>query len=90
MCKRFRYADIHGIHAHVVAVVSTPAECKFAEVACTDDKSAQLVTQIHQYLRTFTGLCILVRHIVYSGIVPDVLEVLQYGSCNVYFINRNT
>ena len=83
--KRFRNTGIHGIHAHVVTVIGTPAQRKLAEVARTDDKSAQLITQIHQDLRAFTSLCILIRSVMYTRIVTYILEMLQYGSRNINF-----
>ena len=88
--QRLWHTRIHGIHAHVVAIIGTPTQGKFAKVARTDDKSVHLITQIHQNLRTLTCLCILISRIMYLWIVIYILKMLQNRSLNVNLTNSNT
>ena len=77
--KRFGHARIDGIHAHVVAVVRSPAERQLRQVARADDKTASLIGQIHQNLRTLAGLAVLVSHVLHGRIVLNVLKMLFHG-----------
>ena len=54
--KRFRYACVDSVHAHVVAVVGAPAERKLAQVARADNNSVRLARIIHENLRSLPRL----------------------------------
>ena len=77
--KRLGHARVDGVHAHVVAVIGGPAERQLRQIARADDKTASLVGQIHQNLRTLAGLAVLVGHVLHGRIVLNVLEVLLHG-----------
>ena len=77
--KRLGHARVDGVHAHVVAVVGSPAERQLRQVARADDKTAGLIGQIHQNLRTLAGLAVLVGHVLHGRIVLDVLKMLLHG-----------
>ena len=77
--KRLGHARVDGVHAHVVAVIGSPAERQLRQVARADDKTASLVGQIHQNLRTLAGLAVLVGHVLHGRIVLNVLEVLLHS-----------
>ena len=70
---------VHSVHAHMVAVVGTPAERYFREVASADDGSAHLVSQVHQHLSAFAGLRVFVGDVVVRRVLADVLEMLEDG-----------
>ena len=76
MYERFRDAGVKGIHRHVIAVIRCPAECKFGQIAGTDNKSVLEVGQIHQDLCALTRLHVLVGHILCHAVMTDVFEVL--------------
>ena len=80
--KRLGHARVDGVHAHVVAVIGSPAERQLRQVARADDKTASLVGQIHQNLRTLARLAVLVGHVLYGRIVLNVLEVLLHSRVN--------
>lgn len=77
--KRLGHARVDGVHAHVVAVIGSPAERQLRQVARADDKTASLIGQIHQNLRTLAGLAVLVSHVLHGRIVLDVLKMLLHG-----------
>ena len=77
--ERLGHARVDGVHAHVVAVIGSPAERQLRQVARADDKAASLVGQIHQNLRTLAGLAVLVGHVLHGLIVLNVLKVLLHG-----------
>ena len=77
--KRLGHARVDGVHAHVVAVIGSPAERQLRQVAGTDDKAASLVGQVHQNLRTLAGLAVLVGHVLHGRIVLNVLKVLLHS-----------
>ena len=70
-----RNGAVDAIHGHVVGVVSAPSKGKFAEVACSDDKTVALVGNIHENLRALTSLTVLIGHVVVVEVVTDVKEV---------------
>lgn len=77
--KRLGHARVDGIHAHVVTVVCGPAERQLRQVARADDKTASLIGQVHQNLRTLAGLAVLVSHVLHGRIVLNVLKMLLHG-----------
>ena len=80
--KRLGHARVDGVHAHVVAVIGSPAERQLRQIARADDKTAGLVGQIHQDLRTLASLAVLVGHILHSRVMLDILKVLLHGRVN--------
>ena len=83
-------AGIHAIHAHVVAIIGSPSQSQFREVAGTDNHSSHLICQVHQDLGTFTCLRIFIGYIMHAGIMTDVLEVLGYRLGDADFLDGDT
>ena len=54
--QRLGNAGIDSVHRHVVAVIGSPSQCQFRQVAGTDHHGVQLVGKVHQNLRPLTGL----------------------------------
>ena len=77
--ERLGHARVDGVHAHVVAVIGSPAERQLRQVARADDKTASLVGQVHQNLRALAGLAVLVGHVLNCRVVLNVLEVLLHS-----------
>ena len=69
---------INTIHRHVVAIVSSPTQSKFREVASTNNHTTKLIAEVHKNLRTLTSLRILVGNIMNIRIVTNILEMLHY------------
>ena len=65
---------IDVIHAGVVTVVSAPSVDELAEVLGTHIETVDFVGDIHQDLRTFTGLGILENDII---IIPGMTDVIK-------------
>ena len=80
--QRLWYRSIHAVHGHLVAVVCCPAKRQLREVARTNDHAAHLVSNVHQDLRAFTSLSVLVHNIVNVLVMTDVGKVLQHGIHN--------
>ena len=77
--QRFGHACVDSVHRHVVAVVGGPSESKLRQVACSDYHSIALVGNVHKQLGAFTGLRVLISHVVHVYVVADVIEVLDAG-----------
>ena len=67
---------VDAVHGHLVAVVSTPAECEFAQVTRTDHDSVQFIGEVHQDERTHAGLRVLIGRIVDIHVMTDIVQVL--------------
>ena len=70
-----RYACVHTIHRHMVAVVGGPSERQLRQITCADDQPVFRIGQIHQYLRAFACLRVFVNYVVIAFLVPDVVKV---------------
>ena len=81
------HRSVYSIHRHVVAVVSSPSECQFAEVASPHDEAVHLISCVHEDLRSFASLSILVGRVVLLHVVPDVVEVLDASFLDAYLTN---
>ena len=77
--QRFGHRGVHAVHRHLVAVVSRPSQGQLAQVARADHQSALHVGDIHQYLRAFACLAVLVGRRAVFGVEPYVPEMLQAG-----------
>ena len=73
--KRLGHAGIDAVHAHVVAVVGGPAQCKLAQIAGADDKATILVGVIHQLQCAHAGLTVFKGDIIFVGRLTDVCKV---------------
>ena len=73
--KRLGHAGIDAVHAHVVAVVGGPAQCKLAQIAGADDKATILVGVIHQLQCAHAGLTVFKGDIIFVGRLSDVCKV---------------
>ena len=74
----FGHGGVDRIHGHVIAVVGRPAERQLGEVPGPDDQAAVLIGQVHQDLGALARLGVFIRHVVYHGIVADVLEMAAH------------
>ena len=87
--KGLGHAGIHTIHRHVVTIIGSPSQCQFREVSRTNDDGIFLVCYIHQDLRTFTGLGILVGHIMHLLIMAYILKMLGHSLGNTDFTDSH-
>lgn len=69
-----RDAGIHTIHAHVVAIIGSPAQSQLRKVAGAYHHTTHLVGKVHQNLRTLACLRILIGYIMHAGIMTDILK----------------
>ncbi len=76
--KCFGHAGIHGVHAHVVAVICCPSQCQLREVAGTQHHSAKAVGKIHQNLCSLACLTVFVGYIGNLRVLADIGEMLAY------------
>ena len=76
--ERLGHARVDAVHRHVVAVEGAPAEGQLRKVARADHQGALHVGQVHEDLRPFARLSILVSRVGRS-VVADVAEVLLAG-----------
>ena len=83
--KGLRYAHVDPVHRHVVAVVGAPAQGEFREVAGSDDYSALLAGYVHEQLRAFARLAVLVGQVVNVLVLSDVGEMLAHRREYGYF-----
>ena len=87
--ERLGHPCVYTIHRHVVAIVGSPAQGKFAKVASAYHETAHLVGVVHEYLRALACLTVLVGHVVNVKTMVDVLEMLRDARHNAYFNRRN-
>ena len=73
--QRLWNGAVHGIHAHVVAVIRAPAQGQLAEIPGADDNAAALVGNVHQNLGPLPGLAIFKGDGVIVHVVADILEM---------------
>ena len=76
--ERLGHTGIHTVHRHMVAIIRGPSQSQFGEVASTHHQTIHLIGHIHQYLRTLTGLTVLIGYVMHTGIVTDILEMLLH------------
>ena len=88
--QSLRDTSIDSIHAHVVAIISSPTKCQLREVARSYHHTTHLIGQVHQDLGTLTCLRVLVGHVMHIHIMPDVLEMLSHRLGNADFPDRDT
>ena len=86
--QRLRNRSIHRIHGHVVSVIGRPAERKLRQISCSNNQTILAVCNIHQHLRAFSRLCILIGDIVLFRILSDILKVLKHRSVNAHLLQR--
>src|SRR5699024_6027586 len=72
--QRLGYGTVDRIHGHMVSIVSGPAESQFRKVAGSDYNTSGLIGDIHKDLRSFSGLSVLIRHVMNLRIVTDIPE----------------
>ena len=68
----------------MIAVVCSPAQRQFGQVACTHNDAIKLIGLVHKDLSALSGLGILVGDIVELRILTDVLKVLSDAFSDVY------
>ena len=88
--KRFGNACIHAVHAHMVAVIGCPAECKLGKVARADNKAVQRICKIHQHKGAHARLCVFVNNVVTGFVVPDVAKMRTHRIRNRNRVKRYT
>ena len=74
----------------MIATEGAPTQCQFGKVAGADDDGPQFVGEIHEYLRPFAGLTILVGDIANCGVEVDVVEMLGAGIADRNFLHGDT
>ena len=84
-----RDAGIHAIHAHVVAIIGSPAQSQLRKVAGAYHHTAHLVGKIHQNLCTLACLRILIGYIMHAGIMTDILKMLGHRLGDADFPDGN-
>ncbi|OAV65697.1 hypothetical protein Barb4_03249 [Bacteroidales bacterium Barb4] len=72
----FGNACVHAVHGYMVAVVGSPSESQFGEVARADHQAVCLIGNVHQYLRALARLSVLVGNVVIFSVMPYVFEML--------------
>ena len=88
--KRLRDTGIQTVHRHLVAAIRGPAQCQFAQIACSYHDTVHLVRHIHQHKRPDTRLRVLIRNIAAINVVLDILQVLDSHVANRYLPMRDT
>ena len=73
--QRLRHGTVDCIHGHMITIISCPPKCQFGKVSCSNDNTTGLVCNIHQDLRTFPCLSVLISDIMYFRIVSDITEM---------------
>ena len=81
---------VHAVHAHVVAVVGTPAESQLAQIAGAHHDTADDTGIVHENLRPFSGLRIFVGAVVDAGVVADVGKVEVHRILDIDFLAGNS
>ena len=68
----------------MVGIVGAPAQSQLGQITRADKKRALLVGYIHKYLRSLTGLHILIGHIKHIHIVTYVPHMLSTCGYDIY------
>ena len=87
--QRFGQGAVYCVHAHVVAIVSAPAQSHFGEVAGADDHAAGFIGYIHKYLGAFPGLHIFVSVGQVCRIVFNISKMLFASQSYIDRLDRN-
>ena len=74
----------------MVAIIGCPAQCELRQVTRTKHETIHLIGEVHQYLGALTRLAVLIGHIMYFGVMVDVLEMLGHSSGNADFMQCHT
>ena len=88
--ERLGHRGVDPVHRHLVAVVGRPTQRQFRQVTRTHDQRSLAVGHVHQNLRPFAGLRILVGRRTVVGRQPDVAEVLLAGGADRNLACRDT
>ena len=81
---------VHAVHAHVVAVVGTPAEGQLAQIAGAHHDTADDTGIVHENLRPFSGLRVFVGAVVDIGVVADVGKVEVHRILDIDLLAGNS
>ena len=88
--ERLGNGSVHAVHAHVVAVVGTPAESQLAQVPGTHHNAADDAGIVHENLRPFSGLRVFVGAVVDAGVVANVGKVEVHRVFDIDFLAGNS
>lgn len=75
--------SVDAVHAHVIAMVGTPAQRQFAEIAGADDNSTGLIGNIHEDLGPLPRLTVLKRDGMIFHIMADIPEMTPDAVGNI-------
>ena len=82
--KRLGNIAVDRIHRHVIGIVRAPAKRNLGKVARSNHNSAFAIRNIHQNLRAFARLDILVSHVELLRVMADILEMLEARILDAY------
>ena len=88
--KSLRHRCIDGIHRHMVAIICTPAESQFGEVASAEHYTAATVGIVHKNLRAFAGLRVLKSRVMAMRVLSDIVEMLSHSRSYWDFERRDS
>ena len=74
----------------MISIIGSPPERKFREITRTDHHSPELVGEIHENLRAFTSLRVLIRDIMHIRVLSDILKMLKHSLRDVHFADIHT
>ena len=72
----------------MIAIIGSPPEGQFRQIASAEDQAAVLIGQIHQDLGTFPSLTIFIGHVQFLRVLADIREVLGYRGGDVHLAKR--
>ena len=84
--QRFRHTGVYAVHAHVVAVVGSPAQRQLRKVARAHHKAAGAVGKVHQLQRAHTRLPVFKGDIQHIFVLPDIRKVTAHGVGDADFL----
>ena len=69
----------------MVSIIGGPAKCQLRKVTGTDYHTSCLISNIHNYLGTLSGLTVFISHIMLIGIMSDITEMNCHCLFDVHF-----
>ena len=73
----------------MIRIVGTPAECKLAEVARSDDEAAELAGIVHKHLSSLTSLNVFIGDIKLIRRMTYITAMQGTGFFNIYLHSVN-
>ena len=76
---------IDTIHGHVVAVIGSPSQGKLRHVSGSNYQASHLIGDIHENLGSFSGLAVLIGHIMFVHIMADIFKMVCHRLPDINF-----